>query len=51
MTYLREKLVDNGVADTSAIVCRTTLLEYGVQLIEDDDVQATLVALLLVLDV
>ena len=49
MTYLREKLVDNGIADAGAIVCRTTLLEDGVQLIEDDDVQATLVALLLVL--
>ena len=47
---LTEKLVDDTVADTgSAAGSGASLLAYGIQLVEDDDVQLRLVALLLVL--
>lgn len=48
-TCLREQLVDNTVANTSTTASRATLLANCIQLIEDDDVQATLVTLCLVL--
>lgn len=47
--HLREDLVDDGVADTGTAAGGATLFEDGVEFIEDDDVEATLVALLLVL--
>jgi len=47
-TYLREKLVDNCVTYASPIIGAPTLLEDGIQLIKDDDMKATLIALLLV---
>jgi hypothetical protein len=47
--HLREKLVDDRVSDTSAVVRRTTLFANGVELVEDDDMKAGLVSLLLVL--
>jgi hypothetical protein len=46
---LGQHLIDNAVADSSPIVGGTTLFENGVQLVKDDDMQATLVPLLLVL--
>ena len=42
---LGEQLVDNTVAHASSIIGGPTLLADGVQLIEDDDMQPTLVAL------
>ena len=48
--YLREQLIDHTVANTSTAAGRSTLLADGVQLIEDDDVQSTLITLLLVLE-
>ncbi len=47
--YLGEKLVDDAVAYTCASSCGAALLADCVQFVEDDDVQATLVLLLLVL--
>jgi len=41
-------LVDNCVAYASPIIGAPTLLEDGVQLVKDDDMKTTLIALLLV---
>ena len=46
--YLREELVDNCVAYASPIIGAPTLLENSVQLVKDDDMKTTLIALLLV---
>ena len=48
-TCLGEQLVDDTVANTSTTASRATLLADCIQLIEDDNVQAALVALCLVL--
>lgn len=47
--HLGEDLVDDSVAYASAAAGGTTLFEDGVELVEDDDVEAALVALLFIL--
>ena len=47
--YLGEKLVDDAIAHTSSSARGATLLANGIQLVEDDDMQTALIALLLVL--
>lgn len=47
--HLREQLIDDRVADTGSAPSRTTLLADGVELIKDDNVQARVLALSLVL--
>ena len=49
ITDLGEKLIDNSVANTSTVVCTTTLLEDSIQLVENDDVKSTFIPLFLVL--
>ena len=44
-TYLGKKLIDDAVSNTGSTLSRPTLFTNRIQLIEDDDVQTTLVTL------
>ena len=47
--YFGKQLINNTITNACPIICRSTLFEYGIQFIEDDNVQATIILLFPVL--
>lgn len=48
-THFGEQLIDNSISNAGSTVGTSTLLENGIQLVEDDDMQTALISLFFIL--